>query len=42
MKKKRATRNSLIFLGGAAVTFAAFMMLGAIPELVRYLRIRRM
>ncbi len=40
MKKK--PRNSLIFLGGAAVTFAAFMVLGAIPELVRYLRIRRM
>lgn len=40
--KKRSKRKSLIFLGGAAFTFAAFVLLGTIPELVRYLRIRRM
>jgi hypothetical protein len=41
MKKKR-TRKSVIFLGGAAFAFAAFFVLGTIPELVRYMRIRRM
>lgn len=42
MKKKRSTRKSFIFLGGAVVTAAAFMLISTIPELVRYLRIRRM
>lgn len=42
MKRKRSARKSLIFLGGAAFTFTAFLLLGALPELVRYLRIKRM
>ncbi len=35
-------RKAMMIFGGAAVAIAALAMRGIVPELVRYLRIRRM
>jgi hypothetical protein len=40
MKKHRSVALSIV--GGAALLAVGFLVAGSIPELVRYLRIRRM
>ena len=39
-KKNRSVARSVV--GGAALLAIGFMLAGAMPELVRYLKIRRM
>jgi len=42
MKMKKNRSVALTVAGGAALIGVAFMLVGALPELVRYFRIRRM
>lgn len=35
-------RKTMMIFGGAALAAAAFVFRGTVPELVRYLRIRKM
>jgi len=40
MKKRRSVALSIV--GGAALLAVGFLVVGSIPEVVRYMRIRRM
>lgn len=42
MKMKKNRSVALTLAGGAALIAAGFMIVSTIPELVRYLKIRRM
>jgi hypothetical protein len=39
---KTSIRNAWLIVGGTALAVAAFLSRGAVPEILRYMRIRRM
>jgi hypothetical protein len=40
--KRHVKRNLMIGLGGATAVLTALVMRGLVPEIVRYIKIRRM